>query len=96
MSSSETTAPASIVRPGRAPEGPPGWEDERIRKEQAAAEQRQSDQAGGAGGLQSMKDRLHKIGEKLDLVEPKDPAQQTQAQQQNASTGPEFAPQQER
>ncbi|KAN0064558.1 hypothetical protein ACQY0O_002186 [Thecaphora frezii] len=88
MSSSQPVLP-SIVRPGQAPEGPPGWEAQRIQREEEA---RQGGEAATGGGLQNLKHKVHQLGEKMHLVEPKDPEQRTAAQQQNASTGPEIAP----
>lgn len=74
----------SVIRPGKAPEGPPGWEERRVEK-QVQAEQAQEErnyQRENSTGLAGIKEKVHKIGEKMHLVEPKDPAQRSAAQLQ--------------
>ena len=81
---------ASVVRPGRAPEGPPGWEEKRIEKEQAATERtKEENERPPSTGLQGIKDKIHHLGEKMHLVVPKNPEDQTAAQQQVST---EFQP----
>ncbi|EST08491.1 hypothetical protein PSEUBRA_001914 [Kalmanozyma brasiliensis GHG001] len=93
-----TTKPApSIIRPGKAPEGPPGWEERRIEKQIQAeqAQERRNHRRENSTGIAGIKEKVHKIGEKMHLVEPKDPAQRSAAQLQDASTMPEQAPMQQ-
>lgn len=84
MSESNKKPTASVIRPGKAPEGPPGWEERRIEKhiEQSEEQQRKNHRREQSTGVQGIKENLHKIGEKMHLVEPKDPAQRTAAQLQ--------------
>ncbi|GAK63168.1 uncharacterized protein PAN0_002d1371 [Moesziomyces antarcticus] len=90
-----TTKPVpSVIRPGKAPEGPPGWEERRIEKQinDQQANERRNHRRESSTGLAGIKEKVHKIGEKMHLVEPKDPTQRTAAQLQDASTMPEKAP----
>ncbi|SPO26242.1 uncharacterized protein UTRI_02518 [Ustilago trichophora] len=95
--STETKPVASIIRPGKAPEGPPGWEERRIEKqiEQEKAQEKRNHRRESSTGIAGIKEKVHKIGEKMHLVEPKDPSQRTAAQLQDASTMPEKAPTQQ-
>ncbi|PWN54185.1 hypothetical protein IE53DRAFT_383273 [Violaceomyces palustris] len=79
--------PPSVVRPGKDPLGPPGWEEKRIRQETEMAKERRSS-GGGSGGVSLIKEKIYNLGERMHLVEPKDPDSQTDAQRQNASTTP--------
>lgn len=80
----KTGAVASVIRPGQSAAGPPGWEERRIEKEsqEAQAEQDRIHDRESSTGLAAMKEKVHKLGESLHLVEPKDPQQRTQAQMQ--------------
>lgn len=71
----------SIVRPGPDPAGPEGWEERRIEKEEAREEEAAANSPQGksghhrsssSGSGSGIKDKLHRVGEKLALVEPKD------------------------
>ncbi|KAJ1025645.1 hypothetical protein NDA18_003986 [Ustilago nuda] len=93
MTSVNKPAP-SVIRPGKAPEGPSGWEERRVEKqiEQQQAQERRNHRRENSAGMAGIKEKVHKIGEKMHLVEPKDPSQRTAAQLQDASTMPERAP----
>ncbi|PWZ02140.1 hypothetical protein BCV70DRAFT_198419 [Testicularia cyperi] len=84
MSSTNGQPPPSIIRPGKAPEGPPGWEKRRIEKQvqQEQEQEKRNHRRENSSGMQGIKDKVHKIGEKMHLVEPRDPAQRTAAQLQ--------------
>lgn len=84
-----TSKPApSVIRPGKAPEGPPGWEERRIEKQMQAeqAQEKRNHRRENSTGIAGIKEKVHKIGEKMHLVEPKDPAQRSAAQLQVSST----------
>lgn len=72
----------SIIRPGKAPEGPPGWEQRRIEKQiqEEKAQERRNHRRESSTGMAGIKEKVHKIGEKMHLVEPKDPSLRTAAQ----------------
>lgn len=78
----------SVIRPGKAPEGPSGWEERRVEKqiEQQQAQERRNHRRENSAGMAGIKEKVHKIGEKLHLVEPKDPSQRTAAQLQVSVT----------
>ena len=82
--STTTTPTPSIIRPGKAPEGPPGWEERRIEKQVEAeqAQEKRNHRRENSSGMAGIKEKVHKIGEKMHLVEPKDPAQRSAAQLQ--------------
>lgn len=77
----------SVIRPGKAPEGPPGWEERRIEKqiEDQKAQEKRNHRRESSTGMAGIKEKVHKMGEKMHLVEPKDPAQRTEAQLQVSS-----------
>ncbi|GAC92955.1 fungal specific transcription factor domain protein [Pseudozyma hubeiensis SY62] len=84
----------SVIRPGKTPEGPPGWEERRVEKQVQAeqAQEKRNHRRENSTGMAGIKEKVHKIGEKMHLVEPKDPSQRSAAQLQDASTMPEQAP----
>lgn len=84
MSDSTKKPTASVIRPGKAPEGPPGWEQRRVEKhiEQSQEQERKNHRREHSSGVQGIKESFHKLGEKMHLVEPKDPSQRTAAQLQ--------------
>nr|CDI52956.1 putative protein [Melanopsichium pennsylvanicum 4] len=75
---------ASVIRPGKTPQGPPGWEERRLEKQAQAeaVQQSRNHRRENSTGLAAIKEKVHKIGEKMHLVEPKDPSQRTAAQLQ--------------
>ncbi len=82
--STPTKPTASVIRPGKAPEGPPGWEERRIEKQIEAqeAQEKRNHRRENSTGIAGMKEKIHNLGEKMHLVEPRDPAQRTAAQLQ--------------
>ncbi|KAJ1020723.1 hypothetical protein NDA16_004115 [Ustilago loliicola] len=78
----------SVIRPGKAPEGPPGWEERRVEKQIEAQEtqERRNHRRESSTGMAGIKEKVYKIGEKMHLVEPKDPSQRTAAQLQVSIT----------
>ncbi|PWN46242.1 hypothetical protein IE81DRAFT_319122 [Ceraceosorus guamensis] len=56
--SQTSTTPASIVRPGASPEGPPGWEEKRV----AQVEAHQAEEAGSACVAASQSDTRQGTG----------------------------------
>jgi hypothetical protein len=82
---SETNQPvASVIRPGKESGGPPGWEERRVEKqlERQNEHERKNHQRQNSSGMQGIKDKVHRIGEKMHLIEPKDPSQRSPAQLQ--------------
>lgn len=68
-----STPPRSIVRPGNKPEGPSGWEEKRIERHVSDTQQAQEaeEERESATGLKGLKEKIHKLGEKMAFVEPK-------------------------
>ncbi|PWN27678.1 hypothetical protein BDZ90DRAFT_169237 [Jaminaea rosea] len=63
--------PASVVRPGPSPAGPPGWEEARLAKEQAIRDEEEAKKH--RRRRSSIKDLFRGAAEKVSLVSAKEP-----------------------
>jgi len=64
--SNSTSVPPSVIRPGPSPSGPEGWEEARVEK--VTHQQELEKEAQNSKSQSSLKEKLHKVGEKLNLV----------------------------